>query len=181
VPGHSDDREPLCTSIEAVDSSPEIERETQIFDAFVEGDTLDVIAVRLGIPYVDCANAIRKRIEAASMERQLLPELEAARISMARKYLLPAVKAGDVAAAKEYRQQGESLRDLFNVGSMNSGPVIEIAFAFGPEGRVPLPKALPGSGEDDLRPSPDSVDRDRNEDGQDGGGECVDLGRDRAR
>lgn len=174
----------MFTGIEAVDTHPDIERDQQVFDAFVAGDSLDVIAVKLGIPYSDCANAIHGRIAASQMERQLLPELEAARIAMARKALLPAVLAGDVAAAKEYRSQGESLRTLFDANKradLGNGPEVVIAFAFGSEGRVRVARAIEGSGSHDLRPASDLVDRDGDEDGKDGSGVGVDLGGDSSR
>lgn len=170
--------ENMFTGIEAVDTHPDIERAEAVFDAFVKGDSLDVIAVKLGIPYAECANALHSRIAAAQVERQLLPELEAARIGMARKALLPAVLAGDVAAAKEFRQQGESLRTLFDANKrsdLSGGPEIVIAFAFGSEGRVRVARSIEGSGTNDLRPASDPVDCDGNEDGEDGRGVGLDL------
>ena len=59
---------PLCTDLAPLEVP--VDREVEIFDAFVKGDSLDVIAVKLGIPYVDCANAIQHRIAAAQMERR---------------------------------------------------------------------------------------------------------------
>lgn len=180
----ADRPEDMFTGIEAVDKHPDIERAEEVFQAFVAGDSLDVIAVKLGIPYAECAEAIHGRIAAGQIERQLLPELEAARIGMARRALLPAVLAGDVAAAKEYRQQGESLRTLFDANKradLGNGPEVVIAFAFGAEGRVRVARALGGSETHDLRPASDPVDCDRDEDGKDGSGIGVDLGGDSPR
>lgn len=176
--------ENMFTGIEAVDKHPDIERAEEVFKAFIAGDSLDVIAVKLGIPYSECATALHDRIAAAQIERKLLPELEAARIGMARKALLPAVLAGDVAAAKEYRQQGESLRVLFDANKrpeLSDGPEVVIAFAFGSEGRVRVARPVSRPEADDLRPASDPVDRDRNEDGEDGGGVSLDLRGDRPR
>ena len=150
---------------------------------WVGGDTIDVIAVKTGIAYVDCAQSIHNRISAAASERKLLPELGAARFARYRAALMPAALEGDNVAIRTLVTIDESERKLFGVDKKveENAAVIEIAFAFGSEGRVRVAKALPGSRTHDLRPSPDSVDRDRDEDGQDGSGVGVDLGGDSTR
>lgn len=167
--------EPLCTAIESVD---EIKKHEALFTAFVRGETVDQIAVRLALPYIEVANAVQRRLAALGFERDNLPEVEDARLQFAREKLLPAVEAGDVPSIKEWRNIGESRRRLYDADKkpdVKSGPTLQITFAFGPESRVRVAEAVAGPAENDLRPTSYSVDRDGDEDGKDSSG--VDLDR----
>jgi hypothetical protein len=157
-----------------------LDLEDEVFGAFVKGDSIDVIAVNLGIPYIDCANAIKNRIVESRKERKLLPELEIHRAELVRRALLPGVIAGDVPSCKQYLAAGEYALDLSGEReAVNDGPSVKVEFAFGAASRVRMAAALSGSGEDDLRPAHDPVDRDGDENGEDGRGVGLDLRRDR--
>jgi hypothetical protein len=168
---------------ELVPNEHDIELESSLFLDHSRGESIDCIAIRRGIPYAECAAAIRRAVARRDAEVDLIPAVEDARLQHMQAVLQPAVDMGDVVAIKEARQIGESRRALYGVdkkAEVKSGSTFNIAFVFGsPESRLRLAPAVGRPEENDLRPSPDPLDRDGNEDGQDGSGVSLDRRGDR--
>jgi hypothetical protein len=155
-----------------------------LLDLYLCGNTLDYAAQACAMSYSEAQMVLRAELERLDADKGLLPSVAAAQLDLAMRSIANAVKAGDTSAIREWRNLIESKRKLYGVDAVAKGedaPPVVISFSFESPARVPMAEVVGRSEAHDLRPAPDFVDRDGNEDGQDGGGSDLDLRGDRPR
>ena len=155
-----------------------------LLDLYLCGNTLDYAAQACAMSYSEAQMVLRAELERLDADREMLPSVAAAQLDMALRALSPAVKNGDTTAIREWRNLIESKRKLYGVDAAAKGedaPPVVISFSFESTARVPVAHVVGRSEAHDLRPAPDTVDSDGDQDWQDGSGSDLDLRGDRPR
>lgn len=159
-------------------------RTIKAYDLVLMGHTVDYAANMLGISYVEAAAQVDFELRKRTFEKANAKELEAARLDKALIAIAPAVDRGETTAIRVWRELSESRRKLYGLDEnreSDGGVTVEIAFSFANNARVQVAGAVSRSEAHGLRPAPDLLDSDGDEDREDNRGGCLDLGRDSVR
>lgn len=167
---------------------------SQVFDLVLQGYSIAYAAAVCQVPFVEADQIVRDTLDMRRKQNELIPELEVARLDALTAAVWPKAIEGDTDSVREFRGLSEGRRRLVGADAKVEDVhvhEVHVTFAFpggskepqeiAPEDGVRLAQVVGRSAPYGLRPAPDSVGGDGDEDREDDSGSGLDRAGDSSR